>query len=39
VSVTPYEIVPQFALARDGRLIAFVRDATEADVWVMTTPK
>jgi hypothetical protein len=38
LSVAPYEAVQtSFGFSRDARLITFVRDATEADVWLMST--
>jgi Tol biopolymer transport system component len=38
LSLAPYEVVPtSVGYSRDLRLITFVRDATEADVWVMST--
>ncbi|PYQ41054.1 MAG: hypothetical protein DMF77_17005 [Acidobacteria bacterium] len=36
LSVAPYAVSWQFGMSRDGRQIVFTRDATEADVWLMT---
>jgi Tol biopolymer transport system component/serine/threonine protein kinase len=35
-SVAPHEVSWQFGVSRDGRQIAFILDATEADVWRMS---
>ena len=36
LSVAPHEVSWQFGVSRDGRLIVFTLDATEADVWQMS---
>lgn len=35
LSVAPHAVSWQFGFARDGRLLVFTLDATEADVWLM----
>jgi Tol biopolymer transport system component len=38
LSIAPYEVEPRsWGFSRETRLITFVRDATEADVWLMST--
>ena len=35
LSVTPYEVRPQFRLSPDNRLIVFTLDIAESDIWLM----
>ena len=38
LSVAPHELGSIFTLARNDRMIAFVLEVTEADVWLMSRP-